>query len=272
MKAVRSGDVVASFHEISAGEQPAAQFITVGGAFLEMRYWEGRELPILLLHEGLGSVSLWRDFPAQLATATGRKVIAWSRRGHGHSDALPTPRDLDYMHREADLIPKVLKACGIERAHLFGHSDGASIALLAAAAHPALIASLTLEAPHVFVEPVTLEGIAAAKTAYQTTDLRDRLARYHAEVDHTFWRWNDIWLDARFRGWNIESCLSALSAPTLLVQGLDDEYGTMEQLDRIQAVLDDSKRLELEGCKHSPHRDRLDAVLPAVTHFLEDLA
>jgi pimeloyl-ACP methyl ester carboxylesterase len=246
------------------------EFITVRGVALEVRRWRGHGLPILLLHEGLGSISLWRDFPDQLSAASGRPVVAWSRQGHGRSERLPSPREPDYMHAEADSLPLLMDALGLPRAVLFGHSDGGSIALIAAARFPERIAALILEAPHVLVEQLTVDSIAQLKVAYQTTDLGRKIARHHNDADHVFWRWNDIWLDPRFRDWNIEAVLPAVQAPALLIQGKDDEYGTMDQLDRIQAVLAQTSRVELDRCGHSPHRDRRDAVLQASVGFLRE--
>jgi pimeloyl-ACP methyl ester carboxylesterase len=245
--------------------------LVVDGVTLELQSWPGAasRLPVLLLHEGLGSVSLWRDFPERLAAATGREVIAWSRRGHGLSDPVPSARDPDYMHREADGLPALLDALAIRRAHFFGHSDGSSIALIAAACFPAAVASLILEAPHVYVEELTIDSIAGIRDAFETTDLPSKMARHHANADHIFRRWNDIWLDPRFLNWNIESLLPSITAPALLIQGRDDAYGTMDQLDRIGAVLPDIARLELDSCGHSPHRDRPRAVLDAALAFLE---
>jgi len=245
--------------------------ISVGGVQLETTTWIGQGTPILLLHEGLGSVSMWRDFPQRLAAATGHTVVTWSRRGHGHSDPLPSSRNPDYMHVEAGLVPAVLDALRIERAHLLGHSDGGSIALIAAARAPQRVASLILFAPHVLVEQLTYDSIFRMKDVYRQSDLGRKLARHHADADHTFWMWNDIWLDPRFRSWNIEALLPAIEAPALLIQGLDDEYGTLEQLDRIEAVLPATRRLTLERCGHSPHRDQPDAVLAAIDGFLREL-
>lgn len=246
--------------------------ITVDGVGLEVRRWEGRGAPILLLHEGLGSISMWRDFPERLAAASGHAVVAWSRRGHGASDLLPEKRDPDYMHREADATIRLLDSLKIERAHFFGHSDGGSISLIAAARYPARVASLVLEAPHVYVEQLTVDSIAKVKTVYETSDLGRKLARHHADGDHAFWSWNDIWLDPRFRDWTIEDLLPAVRAPALLIQGRDDEYGTMDQLDRIAAVLPVTRRLELDDCGHSPHRDQAQAVLDATVSFLDGIA
>ena len=175
--------------------------------------WPGRGDPILMLHEGLGAVSMWRDFPDHLAVATGHAVVAWSRRGYGDSDPLPRPYAPDYMHAEAECLPALMDAIGVGRAHLFGHSDGASIALIAAAARPERVASLILEAPHVLVERVTVDSIAAVREAYGSTDLRMRLARHHRDADRVFNAWNEIWLDRRFRDWNLEGLLAGVAAP-----------------------------------------------------------
>jgi pimeloyl-ACP methyl ester carboxylesterase len=255
------------------GEAPAAafetdSFVQVGGVRLETRRWGASETPILLLHEGLGSVSAWRDFPASLAAATGRGVIAWSRSGYGLSDAPDHSFEPDYMHREAAKLPALLDMLSVERAHLYGHSDGGSIALLAASSHPERVASLTLAAPHVFVEPITVESIAEIRDVYRSSDLKAKLARHHRDADRVFWRWNDIWLDPRFLAWNIEDVLAGVVAPALLIQGLDDEYGTLEQIDRIEAGLGSlAKRLVLPGCGHAPHRDQRARVLSEVAAF-----
>jgi pimeloyl-ACP methyl ester carboxylesterase len=227
---------------------------------------------LLLLHEGLGSVAMWRDFPARLNAATGRRVVAYSRLGYGRSPALAAPRTPDYMHREAlETLPALRQARGLADAILVGHSDGASIALVhAGAGHP--VRGIVAIAPHVFVEDVTIASIEAAREAWATTDLRARLARYHDDPEGAFRGWNDAWLLPGFRLWNIEEYLPAIAAPLLLVQGKDDEYGTMAQLDAIEArVAGPVERLELEDCRHAPHRDRPDAVLAAIGAFLARL-
>lgn len=244
-------------------------FLLVDDVRLELKTWPGNGVPILLLHEGLGSVTMWRDFPQQLALATGRPVLAWSRRGYGLSDPLLRDRDPDYMHREADAVARLMASLAIERATLFGHSDGASIALIAAARFPDRVTALILEAPHVFVEDISIESIARTKRLFETTNFSELLARYHRDADQVFWNWNDIWLDPRFRDWSIEELLPAIRAPALLIQGRDDEYGTLDQLDRIGAALADVQRLELERCGHSPHRDQPEAVLRAAAAFLQ---
>lgn len=232
------------------------------------RIGQGSGLPIVLLHEGLGSVALWRDFPAKLADATGREVIAWSRRGYGQSKAGPDAYTPDFMHREADEAAALLGALRIERAHLFGHSDGASIALLVAARHPSLAASLVLEAPHVFVEPICVEQITAFGHAVEDNDTIARMARYHRAPDRVFRRWHDIWIAPEFRDWTIENEIAEIDVPVLLIQGENDEYGTMLQLDRIAARIPQAKRVHLAECGHSPHRDQSDKVLAHTAGFL----
>jgi pimeloyl-ACP methyl ester carboxylesterase len=245
--------------------------VTVG-ARLEARWWRwpGAALPIVLLHEGLGSVGLWREFPAALATRTGRSVFAYSRRGYGDSEARGGPLPLDFMEREAaDVVPRVLDAAGIDRAVLLGHSDGASIALLAAAAWPARIAALVIEAPHVFVEDLTLASIADARERYRSTDLRARLARHHRHVDEAFHGWNDVWLDPEFKSWNIEPVLPHVGQPLLVLQGLQDEYGTAFQLRAIERQVDGPVvTMLIQKCGHSPHRDQRAAVLHHAAGFL----
>lgn len=243
--------------------------IDVAGQRLEAARWgEGPQTPILLLHEGLGSIRLWKDFPAALAAACGRPVVAWSRRGHGSSAAYPGSRGADYMHREADLIPEVHRALGLDRAHWLGHSDGGSIALIAAARHPGLAASLVLEAPHVFVEPVTRASIGRAAVDFAKSDMAERMKRYHAHPEPLFADWSAAWLSPAFASWNIEAFLPAIDIPALLIQGRGDQYGTMAQLDRIQQAMPQAIRLELDDCRHSPHFDAPDAVLAAVGAFL----
>lgn len=248
-----------------------SEYITIDNARLEAARWgEGAGLPIMLFHEGLGSIKLWKDFPARLAAASGREVIAWSRQGHGWSDPATVPRGPDYMHREAALVQQVMVVLGVERAHWLGHSDGASIALIAAESHPQLVASLTLEAPHVFVEDLTHASIADVAAGFPETDMGERMKRYHADPYALFAAWSSIWLDPQFLDWNIEELLAGIRAPALLIQGLDDQYGTLEQLDRIAAALGDTTRVELDRCRHSPHLDRQDAVIAAICSHLKN--
>ena len=225
---------------------------------------------LVFLHEGLGSLAMWKDFPGDLAHATNCNAIVYSRYGYGNSDPLVGPRDVRYMHDEALVaLPELMDRLAIERPILVGHSDGASIAIVYAGGSGRDVAALVLMAPHVLVEDISVESIAAAKAAYQTTDLRTKLARYHADVDSAFRGWNDIWLHPDFRRWNIEEYLPRIGCPVLAMQGQDDEYGTMDQLERIARQAPDVELLELADCRHSPHRDQPEAVIEAVRRFVD---
>ena len=225
---------------------------------------------LVLLHEGLGSVAMWRDFPGRLAHATGCNALVYSRYGYGRSDPLTAPRAVRYMHDEALVaLPALLDQLGIARPILVGHSDGGSIALIHAGAGIRPVAAVVTLAAHVLVEDISVSSIAAAKVAWETTDLRTKLARYHANVDSAFRGWNDIWLHPDFRAWNIEEYLPGIDCPVLAIQGEDDEYGTMEQMRRIGAQVKDVELVELEDCRHSPHRDQPAAVLDAITRFVD---
>ena len=235
---------------------------------------EARPL-LVFLHEGLGSVSMWRDFPARLCQALDLRGLVYSRPGYGRS----TPRapdeawQPDFMHQQAhEVLPALLAALGVDPAHerpwLFGHSDGGSIALLHAAHFPETVAGALLLAPHVFVEPVSVQSIRRARESYLGIDLRQRLGRHHDDVDSAFWGWNDIWLDPAFLSWNIEAELTTIRCPLLAIQGLDDEYGTLEQIHRIQRALPATRLLELPACGHSPHRDQAQTVIRAATRFI----
>lgn len=246
------------------------EWIDLAGRRLEVARWgQARGAPILLLHEGLGSIALWKDFPAALAEVSGREVMAWSRQGHGWSAPYVGTRSTDYMHREADLLPEVHRVLGIGRAHWLGHSDGGSIALLAAARFPELVASLTLEAPHVFVEDQTVASIAEVARQFSLGDMGERMKRYHAEPLALFGDWSRIWLTPEFRNWDITASLPDVVAPGLLIQGRDDQYGTLRQLDAIAASMPVQARLEPDDCGHSPHFDARDAVLEAIAKFLD---
>jgi pimeloyl-ACP methyl ester carboxylesterase len=250
-------------------------FIKIDGVNLEYDRIPGAagRPTIVLLHEGLGSLAMWRDFPQRIAAATGAEVVTYSRRGYGQSDLLPGPRDVDYMHGEAtDVLPKLLTALGIGRPLLIGHSDGASIAIIYAGSGFAA-AGLVLMAPHVFVEDLTVESIAAIKGVWKATDMGARLGRYHRDAEHTFWAWNDIWLLPAFRQWNIEALVPKIVTPMMVVQGLDDEYGTPAQCDAIKALATAPCELVmLEACKHSPHRDQPERTLAAIGRFIDSLA
>jgi pimeloyl-ACP methyl ester carboxylesterase len=226
---------------------------------------------IVLLHEGLGCLALWRDFPQALAAATGWGVFAYSRAGYGLSDPVDLPRPLDYMSREARFsLPALLDAVGLKRGVLLGHSDGASIAAIAAGEHSdERIKGLILMAPHLFTEEMGLASIAAARGAYETGDLRAKLAKYHAHVDVAFRGWNDAWLDPGFKAWNIEDAVSRWRAPALLIQGADDQYGTLRQIRAIEARSPAPvTSLILEACRHAPQIDQPGATIEAIARFV----
>jgi pimeloyl-ACP methyl ester carboxylesterase len=227
---------------------------------------------IVMLHEGLGSVAHWKDFPERVAAETGAAVFVYSRYGHGNSDPLGEPRPVSYMHHEAEVVlPSLLQQAAIKKPVLLGQSDGASIALIHAGKFPDSPTALILEAPHVFVEDLSVQSIAQAKIAYETTDLPRKLGRYHQNVDSTFWGWNRIWLDPRYRSWNIESYLPSIRCPVLVIQGEDDEYGTTTQIAAIQAKLPSAEVLMLPNCKHAPHRDQPEATLGRIKRFVAAL-
>jgi pimeloyl-ACP methyl ester carboxylesterase len=225
-----------------------------------------------MLHEGLGSIAHWKDFPSRLGEETGAGVFLYSRYGHGGSDALEEPRSASYMHHEALVVlPEILQKANIERPLLFGHSDGASMAILYASTFPQSPAGLILEAPHVFVEDITVSSIAQVRMLFNETDLPQRLGRYHANVDALFWGWNNIWLDPRFRDWNIEFFLDSIRCPVLVLQGAQDEYGTEKQIEAIQRRIPSALAIMLDDCKHAPHRDGCEATLSAISQFLRTL-
>jgi pimeloyl-ACP methyl ester carboxylesterase len=255
---------------------PDASMLKLDGVQIEYRWFGPPASPagpsVVLLHEGLGSVSTWRDFPDALAERLGAPVLVYSRQGHGWSDPCSGPRDASYMHHEGEVVlPELLKALHVDHPLLFGHSDGASIALIYASAYPDAVRGLILEAPHVFVENLTVKSIADIGAAYASGDLGRRLARHHRDPDHTFWGWNHIWLDQRFRDWNLEARLDRIVAPILVIQGEDDEYGTKAQLEAIVARTARTDVLLLEACGHAPHRDRREAVLDSSAQFIAEL-
>lgn len=258
-----------------SGEDLKASLLELEDRLIEYRWIEGSQpgaADLVMLHEGLGSLSLWKDFPEHLAAATGCRVLVYSRHGYGGSSILTATREPGYMHDEARVwLPQILRRLGVRRPVLFGHSDGASIALIHAAEPTAELAGLILLAPHVMVEDLTLASIAKARVAFETTDLPQRLARHHRDVQATFRGWNDIWLDAAFRNWNIEGLLGAIRCPLLAVQGREDEYGTLEQVEILRRAVAGSEVRMLEHCRHSPHRDQPQAVLDAARDFLARL-
>jgi pimeloyl-ACP methyl ester carboxylesterase len=248
--------------------------LDVNGASLEARCWgppPDQAATLVLLHEGLGCVSLWRDFPQRLAAATGLGVFAYSRRGYGASDPAELPRPLDYMTREAlDVLPLILDLIGLRSGLLIGHSDGASIAAIhAGRVCDPRIKALCLMAPHFFTEMGGLASIAAAISAYETTDLKARLGRHHTNPENTFRGWNDAWLHPDFKHWNISDVIADIAVPVLAIQGKDDQYGTMAQLDALEHGLKSPfTRLELADCQHTPHLEQPEKTLEEVTDWL----
>lgn len=239
---------------------------------------------LVFLHEGLGSIALWRDWPAQLCARLGCAGLVYSRRGYGQSDAVPDVRGPsgssngqrsgrllpDYMHHEAlAVLPELLQTLGIERPVLLGHSDGGTIALIHASRFA--VAGCVVMAPHVMVEDISVQAITAARQAYEHGPLRQRLAPFHADVDCAFWQWNDVWLSEAFRSFDIRQELAGISAPLLAIQGETDPYGTMAQIDDIARAVPHAQLLKLPDCGHSPHRDQPEAVAQAVQAFMRDL-
>lgn len=254
----------------------------IGGVLLEVRVIPGKadKAPLVFLHEGLGSVSQWTqrglDWPQAVCQASGRAGVVYSRRGYGRSQAaqrhaagdirpaLLTPR---YMHEEAwEVLPRLLSALAIENPVLVGHSDGATIALLHASAFA--VSACVAMAPHVVVEDLSVAAIATAKADYESGGLRQRLAKYHADVDGAFWQWNDVWLSAAFRSFDIRPECRNISAPLLLIQGLEDEYGSLLQLDEIAHAAPQAQQLRLASCGHSPHRDQPEKTIEALAELL----
>lgn len=247
--------------------------LTIGSSELEHRAIgpsPDKAPTIVMLHEGLGSVGLWGEFPDKLQTATGAGVFVYSRAGYGESSPVTLPRKVDYMHAEAlDVLPKVLDAIGFRRGLLLGHSDGASIATIyAGGVQDHRVRGLSLIAPHFVVEDISVESIAAIKTTYETTDLKTKLARWHTNVDNAFYGWNAAWLDPAFRSWDISESLAYIRVPIQIVQGEADQYGTMRQIEiareECYCPVDVSM---LKGAGHAPHREAADATLKAVADF-----
>ena len=242
--------------------------------------WIAREraaAPLMVfLHEGLGSLAMWKDFPQRLCAALACRGLVYSRPGYGRSTPRPAEEAWgpDFMHRQAhELLPALLQALGVDAAldkpWLFGHSDGASIALLYAARFPDGIAAAVVLAPHILVEDLSVASIEQARQAYLSTDLRTRLAGYHDDPDSAFWGWNRVWLAPPFKQWSIADEIATIACPLLAVQGLGDEYGTLEQVRGIARRVPQTQVLELADCGHSPHRDQGDAVIAAVSSFFD---
>lgn len=254
-------------------EWGASGVLTADGKTLEYACYgpaPDQAMTLVLLHEGLGCTALWRDFPEKLSQATGLGVFVYSRAGYGQSDPVDLPRPIDYMTQEAtQSLPEVLDAVGVQNSVLVGHSDGATIAAIYAGSVSDLrVRGLVLMAPHFFSEPEGLAEIARAKEAYETTDLRDKMAKYHRDPDNAFWGWNGAWLDPRFVDWNVADVIDYLRIPTLAIQGADDQYGTLAQIEEIETRSYAPVDVEiLQGTKHSPHLEAPESTLPAITEF-----
>ena len=254
-------------------------FLAIDGVRLEVRQIAGTVesgglQPVVFLHEGLGCVSLWTqrgiDWPAQVCAATGRAGVVYSRQGYGKSDPTFEALPPDYMQREAwAVLPALLDALQIKNPVLLGHSDGATIALLHAS-RQAVTACIAM-APHVLVEDIAIAAIAEAKIAFASGGLKDRLARHHADAAGAFRQWNDVWLSSEFKTFDIRSDCRRITAPLLLIQGLDDDYGTMRQLDEIVHAAPQAAQFRLDHCGHSPHRDQPDKTISAVAAFLKSV-
>ena len=259
-------------------QQPRAGFadLTWRGAPLHLEYqWGGAaesEHPVVVfLHEGLGSVAMWKDFPEKFCSANGFTGLVFSRYGYGQSTPRPAEErwPVEFMHIQAhEVLLLFFDALGLDKPWLFGHSDGGSIALLYAARFPDAVSGIVVAAPHIFVEDLTITSIEQARETYLSTDLRAKLGRYHADPDSAFWGWNNIWLDPAFRAWNIEDQLPLISCPVLAVQGEDDEYGTLAQIRGIQRKAPQTRLLVLPKCGHSPHRDQPEALAEEVARFI----
>lgn len=256
---------------------PDSGLLSIGPHNLEYRFLgprPDRAPTIVMLHEGLGCVGLWGDFPEKLQRATGAGVFVYSRAGYGQSSPVKLPRPLSYMHDEAqDVLPALLDAIGFRRGVLLGHSDGASIAAIYAGTHQDhRVGGLVLIAPHFFTEDPGIASIVEAKTAYETTDLKQKLARWHKDPDNAFYGWNGAWLDPDFRKWDITEQLAYIRVPVLIVQGEDDQYGTVKQIETatrecycpVEVAL-------LKGVKHSPQREAPDPTLAAITDFVANV-
>lgn len=229
---------------------------------------------LVLLHEGLGSAALWGDFPERLQAATGCGVFAYSRTGYGASSPAKLPREADYMQREAlEVLPALLDAIGFRRGVLIGHSDGASIAAIyAGGVQDHRIRGLALIAPHFIVEDISVASIAAIRTAYETTDLKQKLGRWHSDVDNAFYGWNDAWLNPKFRDWDISDFLAYIRVPVAIVQGADDQYGTLRQIEiALQECYCPVDVTIVAGAAHSPHREAANVTLDTIAAFVNDV-
>jgi pimeloyl-ACP methyl ester carboxylesterase len=257
-----------TFYITAAGHRLAAEFIKPAGSTQS-----DRSPTLIFLHEGLGSIGQWKDFPRLLSSATRLPALVYDRWGHGGSDPLQGRREAGYLHDEAlDSLPRILKELGIRKTILVGHSDGGSIALIFAAKHPGNVSGVITEAAHVFVEDVTIRGIQEAVRTYEAK-LRDRLSQFHgSNTDLVFRGWTDIWLSPEFRDWNIREYLPKITAPTLAIQGFDDEYGTPVQVETIvKNVTGRAEGKLIFNCGHIPHHQARERVLTEMSHFIASL-
>ena len=249
------------------------RMLDIDGHRVEARWWgdDSSDHPVLvLLHEGLGCVDLWKDFPRQLAEKLSCRVFAYSRLGYGKSDACPLPRPVTFMHKEArEFLPRVLAAAGITSHILLGHSDGGSIALIYAATAPEGLKAVITEAAHVFCESLTLESIAQAKVAYEKGDLKPRLEKYHGpNTENAFRGWNDVWLNPKFASWNIRELLPDIGVPVLAIQGREDPYGTLDQITAVEGAIPHCTTAILDHCGHAPHVQAPKQTMESITRFL----
>lgn len=262
-------------------QAPALVQISSMGRKIDIEYQliapEKRDTPLIIfLHEGLGSISMWRDWPAEVCAALGCRGLVYSRYGYGQSTpfAKDEERTEDYLHVQAqDALPALLLALGLdtERPVLFGHSDGGSIALLYASMFPDRAQAIAVAAPHIMIEDITVKGIHEARKLYLSTDLPERLGKHHRDGDAVFWAWADVWLRPSFRKWNIEASLDAIRCPVLALQGVDDEYGTLEQIRGIARRVPGTKLLEIPDCGHTPQRDQPQVVIEGLRDFLRGI-
>ncbi|MDL2319723.1 alpha/beta hydrolase [Alistipes sp. OttesenSCG-928-B03] len=253
---------------------PAASDLYVDGVRLRYALEKRREeLPtIVFLHESFGCIRHWRSFPAKLGEATGCTTLVYDRQGYGESDPFGAEkRTADYLEKEADVLAKLLDGLGLSDVVLFGHSDGGTIALLAAAKYPQKIRAVITEGAHVFVEEITLDGIRFAETLYRDSDLKKKLAYYHGDkTEEVFRRWADTWLSPLYRDWNVEHLLPQVACPTLVMQGNRDEYGTVRQVESIAGNVSGAAHSFMPDAGHTPHREVPDEVIARVVEFLND--
>jgi pimeloyl-ACP methyl ester carboxylesterase len=252
------------------------RFVEVCGHRLEVIDIPAHQLnrpPLIFLHEGLGSVSMWRDFPLRVASATGCRAVVYSRPGHGRSSPLAAPHSVRFMHDEAlQVLPALRQALGLTKPLLIGHSTGASMSLIHAGAGQWEVSGVVAMAPLCFVEEFNLDSIRNAKDLFRETDMKQKLSRHHDDAEATFWSWNNIWLDPAFRHWSIEDYLPGIRCPVLAILGEDDEYCTQRQIDAILKHAVNSPAVEvlkLADCRHSPHRDQPEAVMASLAQFID---